>query len=53
MRVLAMEEDVVHIVQDNPSASTCRISSAVDSSQIAVWHTPGENQLYPFQVQPV
>jgi hypothetical protein len=48
------EEDVLDIVQDNPSTSTRRhISSATGRRFLsAVWRTLRENQLYNFLVQP-
>jgi hypothetical protein len=49
-----VEEDVLHIIHDNLSTSTCHISSATGQlPHSAVWHTLCENQLYPFHIQPV
>jgi hypothetical protein len=46
------EEDVLHIVKNNPSTSTRQISSPTGRlPQLAVWRTLRENQCYPFHVQ--
>ncbi|KAJ8982495.1 hypothetical protein NQ317_019279 [Molorchus minor] len=48
--MLQTEEEVLDIVEDDPSTSTREIARQVNVSQHkVVWKTLRENQLYPFQ----
>ncbi|KAJ8980677.1 hypothetical protein NQ317_013289 [Molorchus minor] len=46
--MLQTEEEVLDIVEDDPSTSTREIARQVNVSQHKVWKTLRENQLYPF-----
>ncbi|KAJ8981212.1 hypothetical protein NQ317_014780 [Molorchus minor] len=46
--MLQTEEEVLDIVEDDPSTSTREIARQVNVSQDKVWKTLRENQLYPF-----
>ncbi|KAJ8978051.1 hypothetical protein NQ317_015232 [Molorchus minor] len=46
--MLQTEEEVLDIVEDDPSTSTREIARQVNVSQHKVWTTLRENQLYPF-----
>ncbi|KAJ8972079.1 hypothetical protein NQ317_007855 [Molorchus minor] len=46
--MLQTEEEVLDIVEDDPSTSTREIARQVNVSQHKVWKTVRENQLYPF-----
>jgi hypothetical protein len=53
-RHTVQDEDVLDIVHNNPPTSTYQISSAIELSHTAVWHTVCENnQLYHLHVQSV
>jgi hypothetical protein len=48
------DEDLLDFVHNNTSTCTSHISSAKERlPQSAVWRNLGDNQLYPFHVQPV
>lgn len=48
-----VEEEILNLVDEDPTTSTREISSNVHVSQYKVWKTLRENQLYPFHVQRV
>lgn len=52
-RILDAEEEVLNLVEEDPSTSTRKISRQVGVSNRIVWRTLRENQLYPFHVQRV
>lgn len=52
-RTLDAEEEILNLVEEDPSSSTRKISRRVDVSNRIVWRTLRENQLYPFHVQKV
>ncbi|KAJ8986154.1 hypothetical protein NQ317_005627 [Molorchus minor] len=48
LHMLQTKEEVLDIVEDDPSTSTREIARQVNVSQDKVWKTLRENQLYPF-----
>ncbi|KAJ8964835.1 hypothetical protein NQ317_013345 [Molorchus minor] len=53
LHTLQIEEEILDIVEDDPSTSTRDIARQVNVSQNKVWKTLRENQSYPFHVQRV
>lgn len=47
------EQEILNIIDEDPSRSTRDIAYEVELSQSKVWKTLRENQLYPFHVQRV
>lgn len=45
------EEEILNLVEEDPTTSTWEIARQVQVSQHKVWKTFRENQLYPFHVQ--
>lgn len=50
---LQREEQILNLIEENPTTSTRAIANQVGVSQKKVWTTLHENQLYPFHVQRV
>uniref|UniRef100_V5GM36 DUF4817 domain-containing protein n=1 Tax=Anoplophora glabripennis TaxID=217634 RepID=V5GM36_ANOGL len=51
LRMMQAEEEILDIVEENPTTSTRKISHQVNVSQSKVWQTFREKQLYPFHIQ--
>ena len=50
---VAVEDNILQLVDDDPTISTQRISAAAGISQTSVWHLIRREQLQPFHLQKV
>lgn len=53
VRTVQLEENVLNMVEEDPSTSTRKISNELNVSSGTVWHILRENLLYPYHIQRV